>query len=147
LRTDFVEQPLSQEVAAEIRELASKATARLGLTTAEPEEVARAVAEYVDGNRPLEEDRIVDEAVELGVLWAEQVMRVSGWEWVELQEKNADTHYAIASRDRALVLLPTRLLYDLLADTQNDNTALLLFNMIRSGNVPDAEPGEYQIIS
>jgi hypothetical protein len=147
LRNDFIEQSLSQEMAAEIRDLAIKAAARLRLATAEPERVARAIAEYVEDNRPPEGDRIVEEAVELGVLWAEQLLRITGWEWVELRETNTNTQYAIVSRDRALVLFPTALFLELLGDTDRDNTTLLLFNMIRCGNVPEAEPGEYQVIS
>jgi hypothetical protein len=102
--------------------------------------------EYVERVRPLEGERLIDEALELGCLWAEQVLRVTGWNWAELRKSDA-ANYAVVSADRALAVFPANYLRELLADSERDNTALLLFNMIRAGNVPAADPGDYEVFS
>jgi hypothetical protein len=147
LPNKFVEQPLNEEVRSEIREFAIGGASRLHLATDDPEEVARAIMEYMEAVRPLAGDRLVDEALELGCLWAEQVLSVTAWEWAELRTDRGSPNYGIVSSDRALTVFPTNYLRELLADSDRDNTALLLFNMIRGGNVPAADPGDYEVFA
>jgi hypothetical protein len=143
----FVERLLNDEEIDELRELCGDASRRINVAQADdPEDIVKKIMQYVDQERPLETDTLDDRALDFGCLWAQQVLRVASWTWAELQKSDGSASYGIVSPDRAIVIFPVSYIRELLADEGQDNTILLLFNMLRSGNVPGCEPGAYQVL-
>lgn len=147
--SDFIERSLDADVRGEIRELASAARELLGLgaTGGSPKEIVSAIDQTLMtrgwlARTGLEAD---EAAVALGSLWGEQLTRAFRWEWVGLHEPDSeddDPHIGVVSPDRRFVVFPTYFIRALL-EPGSDVTALFTFNMIATGNLPQADPGTY----
>ncbi|BAU11200.1 hypothetical protein LEP3755_16930 [Leptolyngbya sp. NIES-3755] len=68
-----------------------------------------------------------------------------GWQWVCLEYERQD-FFAVVAPDRAYGCLPFNDIYSLLTDPQADNCAILLFNMIKAGNLPPSAANRYQML-
>jgi hypothetical protein len=146
-RNDFVERLLNDDEIDELRELCKEAVRRIHAAHVDdPETIVKKIMQYVDQVRTLEGDALDDQALVIGCLWAQQVLLITNWTWAELQKSGGSPTYAIISADRAVVIFPVSYIRELLADEGRDNTALLLFNMVRSGNFPSCEPRSYQVL-
>ena len=91
-----------------------------------------------------------DAAVALGVLWADELQRVTGWDLV-FATFDADgpeplEALCLVRKDRSLAVLPVLLVAGALFDRHADNTVALLFQMIVSGQTPPAEPGAWRVL-
>jgi len=137
-------RPLPPEVVAEVREAAARARKRLGLKDdRKPKAVVKAIYGELDAVRdrkrmPKDEKR--QTAIDLGALWGEALCAAAGWEWACVTEDGTES-YVVASPTRSHVVDPLVLAHRILTARREDNTALLAFNMIVAGNVPEAAPG------
>ena len=86
-------------------------------------------------------------ATGLGVLLGEELCRVVQWQWRYLVFDDGFEGLVVARPDNSLAVLPIHYLYGLLSESKLDNTVGLLFGMIRNGDTPAAEPGEWRILS
>lgn len=85
---------------------------------------------------PKEYNDIEDVAVGLGTLYGHALCLEYGWKWKLLGESKEDACINVVSEDRQYSLMPLAFIYKILSeeniniDGNNDNTVLLLFNMI-----------------
>lgn len=144
---DWQEQPLEAFLVEELREFSADGARRAGLEKLSSAMVVlEAISARVEAVRPLADEALLDEALGLGCLWAEQVCGSLGWSWATLTSGDAE-HHCIVSPDRRFAIHATAYLRSLLSDREADNTVVLLFNMIAAGNVPQAEAGQYRFLS
>lgn len=134
--------PLGNEELSEIAELALQGRVRLGVPEEEPAERAAAqIMRYVEQTRPLEEDDLIEPAMELACLWGELVVReAAGWEWAALEDgpDGGDVRYAVVGPNLAHAVEPVAYFYALLGSDVRENNVLLLYNMIVTGRLPDS---------
>ena len=142
------ERRLADDELERLKSYASKGLARLKTSANEPEAVIRALESYVESRRKqrVVKDVLPDAVLEVGSLWGEQFRKALGWEWVSLNygEESID---AVASPERCFVLLPFTQARELLRSPEGDCTLTLLFNMVNTGEVPKATPGDYLTLS
>lgn len=85
---------------------------------------------------PKEYNDIEDVAVELGTLYGHALCLAYGWKWMFLGKSAEDASINVVSGDRQYSHMPLVFMYRILLeenvgiDGTNDNTVLLLFNMI-----------------
>ena len=84
-------------------------------------------------------------SVALGSVWGHLLTKETSWEWCGLSLDGAE-FLAVVSPDRACAISPVGFIQQQLAG-DSDDTVILLFNMIRGGNLPNAAPGEYRMLS
>ena len=139
------EQPLGDDLLAELDEALASGRAALGLKAkAKPESAAEAVHNAIDvarGGTKLSDERRTELAVELGAVWGDAVRRALKWEWARMPVSKKETIVSVTSPTRAHAVDPIRLVYDLVGDKKRANNALLLFNMLVEGGLPES-PGE-----
>lgn len=145
---EVVEEPLSQEDRQSILNILQAAVKfinraeRLKLQlSSEPKLLVQQVffqCEKLRRRRDLSQDERENRAIELGLLWGEQVCRAYGWEWVKL-----DGDHVVVAPDRSAYVSPVVYMYGFFYDPERENNTLLLFNMIGAkGKIP-AKPGDY----
>jgi hypothetical protein len=109
-----------------------------------PETVVRAIGRFIDEWDPEHatgERELAIIAMCIGLVWGHQVTRELGWQWAVL-EQDGQRSYAVVSPDRAYATHPTVLMAQWLQGAR-DNTVILLFNMVRAGNLPPSAPHTY----
>jgi hypothetical protein len=79
----------------------------------------------------------------VGALWGDLVRRSFGWEWVYFDDSWGFDTWGVVSPDRAYICFPHLVLAHKLAQPESDNTMMLLFKMIRDGDLPRSSPGRY----
>jgi hypothetical protein len=82
----------------------------------------------------------------LGCLWGQTVCDRLGWEWAAVSLEPGSEFYGIVSPSRSHVVFPLHYLQDLLSDPDRDQTSLLVYNMLKAGNLPPSAPGEYTVL-
>lgn len=87
-----------------------------------------------------------DLIVMLGVAWADAVRRETGWDMVALTIHGLEVP-ALVSKDRAHACPFLDMMVRQLGRTTRDETTLLLFNIIRAGDLPESAPRAYRLIS
>lgn len=103
--------------------------------------IAQQIYEIVDGilethSFPKEYNDIEDVAVGLGTLYGHALCLAYGWKWKLLGQSKEDACINVVSSDRQYSHMPLAFMYRILSegnisiDGSNDNTVLLLFNMI-----------------
>jgi hypothetical protein len=80
----------------------------------------------------------------LAALWGTAVARASGWRWTHAVQGDA-SWICLASADRAHACSPLSFI-SRQAEPSRETTALLLFNMIRAGNLPASAPGQLAFV-
>ena len=132
--------PIHEEVAEEIAQEEKKAWPLLGMDeSAAPKEVVTTIMDKVDeilaGNYGA--DEIKDFAIALGCLWGRMVVRQYGWEYRDIVfDKDSDALQCLVSPQEFFCCNPISFVYGILTgnntglDGKNDNTILLLFNML-----------------
>jgi hypothetical protein len=118
----------------------------------EPAAVIKAIKDGVDFLRagkelPAEYAAPGVAAYGLGTLFGSAVQRVSGWEWTRLRLQDGSEVSALASPDRAHVLMPHHYFFRLLQRSDAQNTVEALFELIRDANLPPSHPGQLAILS
>ena len=144
----FEERPLDASTQKEVRVLINAGAELVrSWPDLDPLTVVEQIAEYVAAVRPLGGDELIDRALELGCLWAQQIVSVAGWRWAELHSEDKTVQYAIVSSDGSLAILPGLRFRFLLEDEDRPDNSILLFNMVHTGKLPQSKPGAYLLLS
>lgn len=85
-------------------------------------------------------------AAALGTLWGEVICREFGWEWAWVREGDIESA-GIVAPTRSHVVFPQPYFYNLLARRGRGPTSLELYNMIKSGTLPMAEPNSCLVLA
>jgi hypothetical protein len=152
------ERPLTDEEKSEFETRSSQALKNLGVNNDEatPEAIVQLVDSYVDkwqsggfaprkklfGRKPAMPDT-TDVALGLGGVWGNQIVKKFGWEWICINQEGQDL-YCVASPDRAWVIYPTYFIKACLDNSNADCTAMLSFNMMAAGSLPEAPANGYE---
>ena len=133
---------LSDGVKQEIDESAARARDSLKLTRhSSPSRTVEAVHEAIEmlrRRRRVSKNEKSQFAIDHGALWGEALCAATGWEWRCVQLTVEDEVVAVCSGTRSHAVDPIRVIYRVLTTAKADNNALLLFNMIVSGELPQA---------
>ena len=81
----------------------------------------------------------------LACLWGIQICRRLSWEWVELTVDGEDT-YGIVSPLREYAIFPFVYMRQLIAEEDRDNTARLVYNMLKAGTFTPSDPHSYYVL-
>ena len=122
-------------------------TLHLDAKSSAPTKTQRAIRTAIDaivrGKRKAGSRELTDLAVNLGCLWGQCVCDAAGWEWC-YAKLGRHAILMIASPSRAHVIAPMHFVQSQLTKRPpEDNTSLLLFNMIVAGKLPAAPRGAY----
>jgi hypothetical protein len=105
----------------------------------------------IDGFRSWEEPRRVAKldtaSLAMGCLWGQTICDLLGWEWASVRLGAEWEDYGVVSPNRSHVVFPLRYFRKLLSDPESDQTSKLLYNMLKAGSLPPAEPGSYMVLS
>jgi hypothetical protein len=145
------EHPLSPKISSSFAESNEQGARLVDVDpTEEPSKIVGEIDGFVDvwqtGKRPTAD--VIDPRdipYVLGSLWAEQLIRQFGWQWVELVYHQAKDVKALAvvSPDRSLLIRPIDFLMRCLADPNVDVTIELAFNALLANARWPAEPGAH----
>ena len=110
--------------------------------------VQKRILAFIDGFRtqPQPEEAVFEAALNIGCLWGHTICRKLGWEWAYVS-KDGHEIYAIVSPKREYVIFPILYAKCLLGDPQSDQTSMLLFNMLKAGEMPPSAEKGYLVIS
>ena len=146
------ERQLASDETREISMFAKdgKKTIKLGFLTTDPAKIVAAIDAHIDasqqaalaGSPALSEENCTFLSLQLGCLWGQQLVKAFDWEWTCLME-NGDELYAVASKDRALLILPTYFTRDCLEQPGIDCTALLAYNMLAAQKFAQVPANSY----
>ena len=92
------------------------------------------------------EDGRTQTALNLGCLWGQAVCDQLGWEWAAVTLEPGSEFYGVVSPSRSHIIFPLHYMEELLSDPDRDQTSLPLYNMLKAGSLPPAEPGEYRVL-
>jgi hypothetical protein len=81
-----------------------------------------------------------DVTAALGALWGKAVAQTTGWTWAHVVRGEAK-YVCLVSKDRAYACAPLNFI-KAQVDPKRETTALLLFNMIKAGKLPDSKAGQ-----
>lgn len=97
------------------------------------------VQELLDGSKGvLEEKELICESIKLGSLFGEALCKAYGWCWKKVGQDEEGSAYAVCSPQDLYCVFPFQVIQLILEggnigpDGTNDNTAMLLFNMLES---------------
>jgi hypothetical protein len=110
---------------------------------ADPQALATAVDRWLrklkrEGLEPTQSD-----CTAVAIAYGHAVARVTGWRWAAYSWQDR-SEFALASTDASYVHLPVAFILRQISKTET--TALLLFNMLASGQRPDARPGDLAVV-
>ena len=151
---DIAERPSDPDVQRELREFEAdcRAMLALGSDVTAPDDVVRSVDEYIDRLRAgsgegaaVEQYSLGDQILLLASLWGIQICRQLGWEWVELAV-HGQTYDGIVSANREYAILPFDYMKQVVTDNDRENTALLVYNMLKAGSFTPQEPRSYYVL-
>ena len=142
-----VEPDEAQEVSAFAKD--GRNILKLGFFAKDPAKVVAAIDGHIDktqqalrsGSLTLSDEETVFLSLQLGCLWGEQLVKALNWEWTCLTADG--DQYAVASRDRALVILPTYFARSCFAYPDLDCTAALSFNMLVANKFTEVPANSY----
>jgi hypothetical protein len=153
--TGVKEKPLKASVAKEVCDAVLRAYEHLKLqpTKTRPDVAQDAIYETVNRvNRSAK--RITPKhagelAISLGCLWGQTVCDAKGWIWRALTFKTGETVFAIVDPKRTHVVAPMGFLLRMLRKRGEnaENTTLLLYNMIKAGELHKGAPKSYKVFS
>ena len=144
---EMTEEPLSEDARENVTGMAHAAVAMLNDlqnakldATDSPDRLVEAVSAGLEHLRAqgLEGEPREHRAIELGVLYGEQLVRAYGWRWAKI----GDNH-AVVAPDASLYLTPVGFIFGFLLEPDKDLTVMLLFNMLAKPQ-PNAQVGAYQ---
>jgi len=148
------EQPPSEEDQQILRDMIDNAITMLNTRYRKrlraddpPRELIQAIGDAIDDlqNTRMREQAKEHRAIELGVLWAEQVCREHDFHWARVNDGDETRavfygELGIVATDRSMYVEPTPYVFRLLQG--QENTSVLLFNMLAEKR-QEAEPGSY----
>jgi hypothetical protein len=118
---------------------------------AAPDEVVQSISDAVATIRRSMSDRqqAFEASIPYGALWGDQVRRALGWEWVWLTEVEDEQYqyYAVTSPNREYFVAPLFLHGPFAMGDAEEDTSVLLFNLLRTGHIPRTGPRAYYELS
>lgn len=148
-QSEITATPLPEDVRIELDESAARARDALQLgRVRKPVKIAQAIHEAIDDIRKRKAKKKEKEqfAIDCGALFGQALCEAVGWEWRRLEHENGDGAFAVCSPNGSHAVLPLQCVYDLVMHPRTENNALLLFNMIASGNTPMSTENAYSIL-
>lgn len=94
----------------------------------------------------MKKEEKLDQAFWLAFAWGETLVKELSWEWAMLDDGQGAKTPAVCSPNRSHAV-PVLQFMGKLATTQEDQTSLLLYNMILANDIGKAEPGELSLLS
>ena|ERR1700720_1013473 len=140
-------KPFDAEDAAGIDQIAEGALRLLKLkpsssAATKMNKIAEFIDEHLHKNKESGDQSLIGLASQLACLYGNILRDEMGWDWWTVKE-NGGEFLGIGPADRTVVLTPVGYIYSqMTAPATGDNTSMLLFNMIRAGNLPKGRPGE-----
>ncbi len=119
-----------------------------------PKEIVDKIRLYVDDllEQNHTEEQLTTYAITLGSMWGEMVVKEYGWQWKTLDFGDGNESYYVVSKNNFYCTPPLYFINKILMgenagfDGNNDNTVLLLFNML--DNIEETAPSKnYQVIT
>ena len=147
------ERALSYPELEDLREMYGAARQALVAVpaTAEHQQVINAIGEAAASLRSLRLDpqKALEASIPYGALWGEEMRQAISWEWVWLTEIEDDQYqyYAIVPPGREYYIAPLFLLSHYVMRAKEDDTSVLLFNMLVAGQTPTSQPGAFLELS
>jgi hypothetical protein len=144
----ITERPIEEAVQSELQQFEAASREMLGLDSSvtEPDDVIRVINQHIDTlGKPHREQATEQRILLLACLWGIQICRRLKWEWVELTI-DGENYYGIVSPAREYAILPFVYMRQVLTDQDRDNTALLIYNMLKMGTFTPSEAGSYYVL-
>ena len=145
------ERTLTPDEQEGLRELLDEAQTILGPTVNydDSDSVVATIKAVIEQLRrkQVDESTANDYAFPLGYLYGEQLCKEKNWYWGHVTQDNGFQSYCVISPDKAYICYSIKDVYDFLLDSNKENSSRLLFNMIKDGNLPAAQPGRYTCLS
>ena len=151
---DIAERPTDPDVQRELQQFEADCRALLGLgaDVVDPDDVVRAIDDYIDRLRTGVSERATaaqyslgDQILLLASLWGIQICRQLDWEWVELAV-NGEPYDGIVSPAREYAIFPFDYMKQVVTDNDRENTALLVYNMLKAASFTPQEPRSYYVL-
>lgn len=143
------DRPLTPEEERDIRLSVRRGYKLLKLKpeSATAEQVQEAMCKVIDavflGKKKVATRAIEDMGVNLGCLWGQTICDKLGWEWCYMTAHGGES-YAIVPPDRSYALEPMNFVFtQLQKKLPEENTSLLLFNMVVGGSLEKQKRGAY----
>jgi len=142
------DRPLTAAEAKDIRQSVARGYKFLKLKPETPvEKVQEAICKAIDavclGKKKATPKLVEDMGLNLGCLWGQTVCEKLGWEWCYLMA-HGDEGFAVVPPDRSYAIEPMNLVFTQLHKRQpEDNTSLLVFNMVVGGALEKQKPRAY----
>ena len=106
--------------------------------------IRHALDAIVLGKKKPSRTAITDLAVNLGCLWGQTVCDELGWQWCCVMLGAGQETYAIVTPNRSHMVSPMDFVFTQLQKRPpEDNTSMLLFNMLKAGSFGSAKPRSY----
>ena len=151
----IIESELSQELVDALQEKEQEAIQLLGIAENEaPKEVVNKIRKFVDEllSKNESEEELREYALQLGSLWGSMVVKGYNWKWSYLDFGDDVKGIYLVSPNALYSCPPLYFLTKILLgnnaglDGNNDNTVMLLYNMM-DGIEVQKPPHNYQVIS
>ena len=148
---------LSPTLSEVIDEAIADALELLGINGADdlpPQVMVTHISNYVDdklGTSTLPEVQMHENSLSLGALWGEMVVKAYGWQWQHLDFGAEGQGIYVVAPNKAYCCHPLYFLNKIMMgkntglDGNNDNTVVLLFNMLK--DVRNHSDQLYQVLS
>jgi hypothetical protein len=121
------------------RDLLALAGHDLSALERDPRDLVFAIDRLARSAAWADEEELFDHAIGLGTLWADQLVRSTGWRWVEAPYPSGE-HCCVVSPDASLILHPT-LTTRVTLEAPRRTSALLRLYLDLAGGVHVAPPG------
>jgi hypothetical protein len=109
-----------------------------------PQVLARAVDLWLRKLKRERKSATGEDLTAVAIAYGDAIARATGWQW-NLYQRQGREYFALVSPEATHAHVPFSFLSRQLS-SENDVTALLLFNMLLAGQRPDARPGELRIV-
>ena len=143
------DRPLTPEEEKDIRLSVVRGYKLLKLKpkSATAEQVQEAMCKVIDavflGKKKVTKKAVEDMGVNLGCLWGQTICDKLGWEWCYMTAHGSES-YAVVPPDRSYALEPMNFVFTQLHKRlPEENTSLLLFNMVVGGSLKKQKRGAY----
>ena len=142
------DRPLTESEAKDIRLSVARGYKHLKLKPdTSPEKVQEAIYAAIDGiclgKKKATAKAVEDMGINLGCLWGQTICDKLGWEWCYMTAHGGES-FAVVPPDRSYALEPMNFVFTQLhRRPPEDNTSLLVFNMVVGGALEKQKRGAY----